>query len=83
MWLALACGIAGGAILAWYACRDGWFRRRRRQSIPLIRHRMQDIDTTRIVNAVLLAEQRQAGVPSPIEPTPTTGVANPKRRRDP
>ena len=74
----LVCGVAGGFLWGnWYGGRE---RRRPRQSTPVIRHRMQDVDTTQIISAALLDEQRRAGVPSTIEPTPTTGVSNPRRK---
>jgi hypothetical protein len=79
MWLALACGIVGGSILSWYACRDGWFRRRPKQAAPQ-RHHLQRITTQIATPKDLLDSLPEAGAPLPIEPTPTTGVANPKRR---
>ena len=83
MWLALACGIVGGSILSWYACKDGWFRRRPKQAAPPRRH-LQHV-TTEVITAALLAEQRRSGVPWRRRETPNeeTPVANPKRRTTP
>ena len=81
MWIALACGIVGGAILAWYACRDGWFRRRPKQPAPPRRH-LQHI-TTEVITAALLDEQRRVGVPLPNTNGVTTKVTNVKRRTTP
>ena len=96
IWLALACGIAGGSVLGWWA--KGWYCERAHPSCPVWLQRVKrawkaglrrrypegrpERRTTQILTPQVLDKVRQEAAPLQRRTTPTaeTDVGNKNRR---
>ena len=85
IWLDLAVLLAGGITFGWYA--HLWYCKRRNGCPVWLEEDARDWNVKAELNGwhkrrekAPFDNENGKGVPSSIEPTPTTGVANPRRK---